>query len=138
MAVNGRPVRGAGEIRNLVGLVRVGSRLEMEVIREGKRQRLTATIAAPKVTELRGEELHPALEGSLLASQQGESGGVLVKAVARAGAAHRAGLRPGDRIIGLNRQPVSELRTLRQRMRAGGRMLLTVQRGQQVFFLVVN
>ncbi len=55
--VNGRPVRDASQLRNEVGLLRVGSRVELEVMRDGKSLRLSTEVAPPPRAEPRGQQL---------------------------------------------------------------------------------
>ena len=55
--VNGRPVLDASQLRNEVGLLRVGSRVELEVMRNGKALKLSAEVAPPPRSEPRGQQL---------------------------------------------------------------------------------
>ena len=45
-AVNGQPVKSNSELRNAIGLLRVGDRLDIGLVRDGKPMRVTAVIAA--------------------------------------------------------------------------------------------
>ena len=45
-AVNGQPIKSNGDLRNAIGLLRVGDRVEIGLVRDGKSQQLTAVIAA--------------------------------------------------------------------------------------------
>ena len=64
--VNKRPVRNSLDLRNMVGLLRAGSRIEMEVIRDGRRRHLTAVITKPQLRQLSGDKLNDRLAGTLL------------------------------------------------------------------------
>src|SRR5215467_7329735 len=44
-SVNGQPVKSNGELRNAIGLLRVGDKVEVGLLREGKALRVTAVIA---------------------------------------------------------------------------------------------
>src|ERR1700758_2292905 len=44
-AVNGQPVKSNSELRNTIGLLRVGDKVDIGLLREGKPQHLTAVIA---------------------------------------------------------------------------------------------
>ena len=46
--INGRPVRGSSELRNAVGLLRVGSRVTLEIVRQGRTRTLQAVLAEPE------------------------------------------------------------------------------------------
>jgi Do/DeqQ family serine protease len=45
-AVNGQPIKSNSDLRNAIGLLRVGDRVEIGLVRDGKPQQLTAVIAA--------------------------------------------------------------------------------------------
>ena len=45
-SVNGKPVKSSADMRNAVGLQRIGAKVEFEVVRGGKTRTLVATIAA--------------------------------------------------------------------------------------------
>lgn len=45
LAVNGKPVRGAGALRNAVGLLRVGERIRLDIVRDGRRMTVTAKVS---------------------------------------------------------------------------------------------
>ena len=43
-SINGRNVTNASELRNTIGLLRIGEKVEIGLIREGKPRRVTAVI----------------------------------------------------------------------------------------------
>jgi serine protease Do/serine protease DegQ len=45
-SVNGQPVKSNSELRNAIGLLRVGDRMDIGLVRDGKPMRVTAVIAA--------------------------------------------------------------------------------------------
>src|SRR5690349_2397411 len=66
-SVNGQPVKSNGELRNAIGLLRVGDKVEVGLLREGKPLRVIAVIAdttagAPGPAE----SIHKAFEGATL------------------------------------------------------------------------
>jgi len=127
-------------------MMRIGQQVKMEILRDGNTKKvITATIAEPHTNVLDGKQLQPRLAGALYADIDessplyGRVTGVLVTKVRPGGPAWRAGLRPGDVITSLNRQPVSDVRTL-QRIAAAspGRLLMNVQRGQSALFMLIQ
>jgi len=145
VAVNGRRVDDATDVRNLVGLLRVGERITMQLLRGGRAQTVTAEIAEQAITRVNGKQLHPRLAGAEFgnaAEQPGataESSGVVVLQVSGGSAAARAGLRPGDRITQANRQPVRDVATLAALLEGNGtQLLLGVQRGNQSLLLLMR
>ncbi|RMG56838.1 MAG: DegQ family serine endoprotease [Gammaproteobacteria bacterium] len=140
--VNGRQVRGASDMRNVIGLLRVGSEVELELLRNGRPMKVSVRIEAPEVHVLDGGELSHWLKGLKLADRDAEGKaveGVLVQAADPRSPAVIAGLRPGDLILSANRQPVRGLDDLRKALHNGGRgLLLNVQRGASAFFVLLR
>lgn len=144
-AVDGQPVSNAADMRNKIGLLRVGERAELTVLREGRTLTLAVTLRGPEVaavgpgpagSRLRGVVLGPLTEESSLF---GQAEGVLVVEVERGNPAWRAGLRPGDVIVSINRQPVRTLRDVVDVVEQGGRfLLLDVRREDGALFIVIG
>lgn len=144
-AVNGRQVRGSSDMRNVIGLQRIGEVVEMDVLRDGKPLRLRAVIAETKLNTIDGGELHPRLQGAKLASaaralNRSEVPGLLVADVGRGSPAALAGLRKDDIIVSINRHVVNtpeEAQKLAQAI-GNGQMLINVQRGEVALFMVLE
>jgi serine protease Do/serine protease DegQ len=143
--VNDKPVQNAMDMRNAVGLLRVGSRLGMEVLRDGKPVALTAVIAQREHRTLDGERLSPRLSGVRLGDigegspYLGKVSGVVVLEVRPDSPAAHAGLRKGDVIRSINRQPVAKVDGLEGAIGARDKpLLLNVQRGDRAMFILVS
>ena len=144
--VNGKPVRNSADVRNIIGLLRVGEEVEMNVLRAGKTSSLTATIDEPEMTVLDGKRLHPRLAGAIYGNIEegsplyGRIEGVLVAKVQPGGPAWRAGLRPGDIITSVNRQPLPDVQALQRIAKPGGSptLLLNLQRGDGALFILIQ
>jgi len=142
--VNKRPVRNSLDLRNVVGLLRAGSRIELEVIRDGRRQHFIAVITKPQVRQLSGGKLNDRLAGTLLGDigegspYYGRINGVQVLKVKPRSQASRAGLRQGDIILSLNRYPVANLSELEQVIRGsrGGLWLNLFREGSQLYIMI--
>jgi Do/DeqQ family serine protease len=142
--VNGREVRGSADIRNVVGLQRIGEVVEMEVLRDGKPVRLKAVIEKTKLHAVDGGALHPRLQGAKLASvaralNRNDLPGLLVVDVAHGSPAAQAGLRKDDILISINRQLVNtpeEAATVIER--TNGQLLVNIQRGEAALFMVLQ
>src|SRR6201993_2918195 len=67
-SVNGQPVKSNSELRNTIGLLRVGDKVEIGLLRDGKPLRVTAVIADTS-PELTGgpASIHKSFEGAVLA-----------------------------------------------------------------------
>ncbi|MBF0342164.1 MAG: PDZ domain-containing protein, partial [Magnetococcales bacterium] len=137
---NGRPVRGAADLHNVIGLAQVGDKIQMKVIRENREQQLTVVLANPEAERLKGEQIDARLKGAIFGIDTDEGERTLVKVVqvAPKSPAWRAGLRDEDRLLSINRQPVLDFAALAKAVRVDdARMLIQVQRGgEKLVFLV--
>jgi Do/DeqQ family serine protease len=116
-SVNGQPVKSNSELRNTIGLLRVGDKVEIGLLRDGKPLRVTAVIS-DTAAELSGgpASIHKSFEGAVLADAP-DAGGAVVRNVEPGSAASQAGLRAEDVIVGANHGRVSSVRDLRDRAR---------------------
>src|SRR5579864_1217629 len=128
-AVNGQPVKSNSELRNTIGLLRVGDKVDIGLLRDGKPLRVSAMIA-DTTTELSGgpATIHKSFDGAALADAP-DAGGALVQSVEPGSAAAQAGLRGEDVIVGANRGRVSSVRELRERAKGAAVLVLEVRRG---------
>ena len=144
IAVDGQPVRDASMVRNRIGLLRVGEKVELTVLRDGNKRTVTARIQAEKHARADGEHVHPKLTGAQLGAipenspLHGQVQGVMVLGVEPGSAAAHAGLRKGDVIVSANRQPVSSVDELRQAVAGSNSLLLNIQRGRAALFLFIQ
>jgi serine protease Do/serine protease DegQ len=142
--VNGALVKSAAELRNRIGMLRVGEQVRLSLLRDGKTRDVTATVQsrgdAGAAGEARGPTdsgtLHPSLEGATFADAPG--GGVAVRAIAQGSPASQSALREGDVITGVNRRPVANLRELGAAVQGQPSFVLTVRRGNAVLVLPVR
>ena len=134
-SVNGQPVKSNSELRNTIGLLRVGDRVDIGLLRDGKTLRVTAVIA-DTTPELTGgpASIHKSLEGAVLADAA-DAGGALVRSVEPGSAASQAGLHAEDVIVGANRGRVSSVRDLRERAKGAAVLVLEVRRGATVLLV---
>jgi Do/DeqQ family serine protease len=127
--INGRTVANASELRNTIGLLRVGEKVELALLRDGQPRRVTAVIAEREGAN--GEaaaEIHKALEGASLTSVNG-SGGVLIQSVAEGSPAAQSGLRANDIIMAVGRTRIQNLDQLRATVKNLNSFAITIKRG---------
>jgi len=141
--INDRPVQDASDVRNRVGLLRIGEHVAMQILRDGKERKLNAVVEESEMVSIEGEKLHPRLGGAVLANVseetvKGRVQGVVVADVAPGSAAMRAGLRKGDVIAQANRQMVSDINSLGAAVKGSDALLLNIQRRGGALFLLLQ
>jgi serine protease Do/serine protease DegQ len=139
-AINGVPVKSASAMRNMVGLMRVGAKMDITVIRDGGEQQLIAYIQDEIEQSIAGEKLNPRLAGAVLEGHDENGNKYLsVADVARGSAAWNARLRKDDLILSVNRAPVKTLDDLKKMVKYNDeQILLNVQREQTALFILIQ
>ena len=137
VALDGRPISGSADLRNRVGLAPVGSEVEVSWLRDGESHSAGVRVEAENGgTTGAANALPDRLAG---ATFQDASGNVFVEAVEPDSPAARAGIRPGDVIAAVNRQPVKSVTDLRRLLgEARGTVALDLFRGGSRLLLVVR
>lgn len=145
VSVDGKAVTGAADLRNTIGLLRVGTEVRLGIVRDGKPMSVTATVAKPKQEEVKAGKIAERLSGAELGTIGsghplfGEVEGVEVLRVEKGSPAWFAGLREGDIIVSVNREPVRNLEELRAAVKASkSELLLNVRRGDSALFIVIQ
>jgi serine protease Do/serine protease DegQ len=134
-AVSDQPIRSNSELRNTIGMLKVGESVRIGLLREGKPLTVTAVLKEPAQLA-DAESIHPALAGADLVEVSEDSvSGVRIRAVAQGSPAAQAGLRADDRIIAVNRQRISSLAELRAAVKDQATILVQLRRGSQVLLL---
>jgi len=141
--VNGREARTSNDVRNAIGLLRVGEEVRLEVQRGQKTRTVTVRIAEAAQASVKGADLHASLAGAtfgdLEEQSQGRAKGVGVLAVDGSSAAAEIGLRQGDIITSINRSRVEDLEQFTALVRKGGKsLLLGMRRGASSVYVLVR
>jgi serine protease Do/serine protease DegQ len=138
--INGVSVKSASAMRNMVGLMRVGEKMDITVIRDGDEKKLTAYIEDEVEQSIAGEKINLKLSGAEIESHdEGDNQYLVVSEVLRGSSAWNARLRKGDVIISVNRKLVKTLDDLRNAVSMKDQqILLNVQRGQTALFILVE
>ena len=144
VAVNEREIVDASSLRNTIGLFRADEEIEVSFLRDGKRQSMRIRIRAIEPVAGQGLKINKRLEGIRLADIDDEDGpqgerGVRAVEVAQTSLAWSAGLREGDLIISVNKQPIYSLKDVEQAVDENDAMLLlNVVRGNTGLFIVIR
>lgn len=136
LSLNQRPVKNSSDVRNGIGLLPIGEEIEIEVMHKGEKEVRHVAIRAPKLVQEDGGKLHPKLSGVMLKNH--EDGGVQVDKIHTGSYAFQAGLRPGDLIVMANRAEIVTLDDLKRAAKGRSELLLSVQRGNGSFFLMLR
>jgi Do/DeqQ family serine protease len=137
-AVNGQAVKSAAELRNRIGMLRVGESVDIVALREGKPRHFTALVQARVAGEGGGDSgaPHRALEGAELGDAPG--GGVVVRSIEAGSPASQSQLRPNDVITSVNRQHVGTVKDLRAVAKDQTTLVLAIRRGNSTLIIPVR
>ena len=137
-SINGVTMKGAGELRNTIGMLRVGDKVEIGLLRDGKPRTVTALVAERGETQVaNAADISQGLEGAELADAP-DAGGVLVRSVQEGSPASQAGIKTNDLIVGVGRTSVSNTKTLRDAAKGAKVLVLNVRRGSAVFLIPIR
>jgi Do/DeqQ family serine protease len=129
-AIDDKAVKSASDLRNRIGLLRIGEQVKITVMRKGYSRNLYATIADTKQVE--GGKLSVYLKGAILKDHT--QGGVQIYQLEQDSNADKIGLRKDDIIIGLNRQvEVKDLAELTQYFRQYQPNSIQVRRQDEIW-----
>lgn len=142
IAVNGNEVESSAQVRNEVGLLRIGTEVKIEVLRNGKSKVLKASIEEQVSKTISGKLLSPKLEGgefseTLEDTSSGTTAGIEVLSVS--GRAASAGLRKGDIIISVNKRRVKTFNEMKDAIKKNPKsLLLNIQRDARGLFILIQ
>ena len=144
LEANGRSINSSANVRNIVGLLRVGEKIEFKVLRNGRPLKMTAVVTAQKQEWVDGATYSKRLSGAALSNIEsghpyfGHIEGLVVVAVAPDSPAARVGLRKGDVITTVNKQRIKSLDDMPSAIKRSNRLLLNVRRGDSAFFVIID
>lgn len=143
--INGATITDSSQVKNIVGLLRVGSKVQMKVLRKGQQLTLTAVIADAKHSSEQLASKNPYLFGLALrdfnedSPLHGQVSGVQIVGASESSAGWRAGLRPGDVIVAANQESVGGIQNLKAIAdNSKSEMLIHILRGPGSLFFVVK
>jgi serine protease Do/serine protease DegQ len=134
-SLNGVTMKSSGELRNAIGMLHVGDKVELGLLRDGKPRKVVALIAErSEAATASAVDVNRGLEGADLADSV-DGSGVLVKAIQEGSPAAQSGLRANDQIVGVGRTPVTNIKSFREAAKGVSVLLLKVRRGGDTLLL---
>ncbi len=137
--VNDEKISGASELRNTIGLMGSGEKVDIKYIRDGKSLSTVATLGQQRLSRSVGIDIHPGLNGAEFASSSSSAvRGVEVSSVVPDSPAAQRGLQSGDIITAVNRREVRTLDQLAEIAAVSRILFLLVQRGDRAIMLQIR
>jgi serine protease Do/serine protease DegQ len=138
VSINGAPMKGASELRNTIGMMRIGDQVEIGLLRDGKPHKVTALVSERSDTEsANAADINRGLDGAELADAP-DGGGVLVRSVQEGSPAAQSGLRANDLIVAVGRTPVSNTKAFREAAKGASLLLLNIRRGTAAVLIPIR
>jgi serine protease Do/serine protease DegQ len=135
-AVNGRPVKDASSLRNSIGLLSIGEKVDLSLLREGKPRRVTATISErDAAAEAKAAGTHSGLEGADIADGPN---GVVIRSVAEGSPAAQRGLRANDVILAVGRTRVASVADFQRLTQGQAAFVLQIRRGSAMLVIPIR
>ena len=135
-AVNGRAVKDAAGLRNSIGLLSIGEKVDLALLRDGKSRRVTAVVSERDEAAEAKAGSHPGLEGAALVDAPG--GGVLIRAVAEGSPAAQRGLRASDVILAVGRTRVQNLAEFQRATQGASAFVVQIRRGSATLVIPIR
>ena len=142
--INGRRVTGRSSLRTKIALIRVGETLNVFYLRDGKRLEGLGTIRDTTLQLVKGIDLMSRLEGADFQADQrkfahGTETVIVVSSVIKGSAAWRSGIREGDIVVRVNRQPVDSINSFKTLFQnSDGTLVLEIMRNNESRFVVLG
>ena len=140
--LDGKPLKSMTDLRNRIGMMTLGTAVNITVIRNGGKKDFKITIGKPpKETVVAKAEDRPALQGATFSNPEpgDKVKGVRVTNVERNSPAFQSNLRTGDIIVSVNRKEVSNVDEFTAAMKNSARQTaLFIKRGGEDLLVIVQ
>ncbi|GMQ96797.1 MAG: Do family serine endopeptidase [Gammaproteobacteria bacterium] len=145
LEINGRPMRNGSEMRNAIGLLRIGDQSTIKILRNGKERTIRAVIARTNGASLDAGKYDRRLAGLVMSDIDegsplyGRIEGVLIDEIKPGSRAASAGLDKGDVIKAINKVRVRNVNdAVKILKRKPNQLLFNLQRGRSAFFVLLR
>lgn len=138
VSIDGKAIESAAELRNEIGSRRIGDKIKLTLLRDGKSRSVEAKIGEPQADVAAASDVHPFLAGAKL-EPRSDGHGIRIVGIEPGSAAQAAGLQQGDIIAAVNRVEVKTIDDLKKVTKSSpSRLLLQIVRGGTGLFLVLQ
>jgi Do/DeqQ family serine protease len=142
--IDGKPVRNSSDVKNQIGLRRVGEKIVFDVLRNGDTHKIEVEIVS-KDTISTPTAVNQKLEGMTVGDISpdhplyGKTEGVMIVSVQRGTPAWRSGLRAGDVITTINKTQIKNMQDFLAAVdKKEGSLVLRIVRGNAAVFVVLK
>lgn len=142
---NGKAIKGSSHLKNIVGLMRLGDKADIEFLRDGKT--MSAKVKIEDSNEINEDQEITSIElfegarfSSIPSDHQlyGEIEGVHISAIEYGTAAWQSGLREDDIIVSVNKKPVKTVDDLIKQAKKKDTVLLNIRRDNGALFIAIK
>ena len=130
-SINGRTIANAAELRNSIGVLRIGEKVEIGLLREGKPRRVTAVIGERTGTDAdAAAQIHPAFEGATFTNADDGARRAGADRSRPAARPRRADCARTTSSCGIGRERITNVDQLRAAVKGANSFAITIQRGR--------
>jgi len=145
ISIDGKKIRNANDVRNRIGLLPIGEKIEFKLLRDGKEFDLVVTVDEVSKKETKPKVSNDLLKGVTVGDIQkgspyfGKVKGILVLEIQRGSRAWKSGLRVNDVITSVNKNPIKNLDEFLSAVdKKEDALLLRIVRGNMATFIVIK
>ncbi len=123
--------------------IELDSQVKIDYLRDDAAKQVMTLITEADRNELKGQELHPLLKGTLLSNlplqYRDRFQGVLIEEIERGSSAWELGLRAGDLVTSVNKREINSLKQMTQNIDASKKTpLLNIYRNGRNYLLLLE
>jgi len=145
ISIDGKQIRNASDLRNRIGILPVGEKIQFKLLRDGKESEIVVTVDENTHANTGPLAVNELLQGVTVSEIEkgnpyyGKIEGTAVLNVQRGSIAWRSGLRAADIITSVNKIPVKNLQDFLSTVdKKNKSLLLRIIRGNTATFLVLK